>query len=621
MNDELGSISSSSSSSDDEPPIATVAHPFKVFRRPEYRGKKKAMKVEDQLELCMSYLQSAQVFCKRWSRANKKLGLSHYTKCDCISFFRLQSKADEREAVARYMMYYYNKKRPDQQQILMDWIRYSNHKSSTRRFFLPFSKRNETAMESEDRDDPFGFTYRMAKMKGIKVCRSAIGFILDESKHSWQTCSKLVDTNTLPAHGNKSRRSGRAIQFDANVRADLGEYFTDLQKLAEPRSTRVIRQEVGAITLRDCEDDAIYLPPYMAKRKLYEDFCADRGYALKDSPKGYSKTKNRDDAESIPSWYGFRSFWKREFPKLRLGRSTEDVCTECHNYHNMFRFAMTRREQAAAESEESEEELSDKELGLSYYYTPEKNKPKTKDAAGEEAVNYDMDYIRNVHMDAVPAADEISKLMVKAALHVERAKDQRRLCNERIGEAEIDFAAQVPHEEARRCLVVDYCQNVDMPQLGANQPGKTYYLSPLRVFVFGIVNCGLPGGTLDAYIYHEGEGMKGGNNVASMIMLFLEKQGWLSSETCGGQLTIIMDNCSGQNKNNTVLRLAVYLVKAGYFNSACCMFYIVGHTKNACDRWFNTMKKVYRKTDIYSMTELKKALKAHERISVTTQSS
>ena len=529
---------------------APIAHPFKVFRRPEYSGKKKAMKAEDKLDHCITYLQSAPVFCIRWSTANKKLGLSRYTKCKCLRWIRANSMDEEREAVARYMMSYYDKKRADQQQILMEWLRYSNHESKVCRFFLPFCRREETVIESAEGDNPLGYTSRMDRITNTKVCRSAIGFILNHTKHSWATCSKWVATNTLPGHGNKNRRSGAGTHFDAFVKADLTEYFKDLRKLAEPRSTRVIRQQVGSVTLRDCEDDALYLPPYMSKRKLYEDFCANRGYTLNDSPQGYSRTKDREDANKIPSWFGFRSFWRREFPKLRLGRSTEDVCTECHNFHNRFRYAISQQARAARdESEEStnEEELDDKELGLSYYYTPEKNKRKTKESSadGEEAVD-DMNCVHSVHMDAVPAVDDIGKLMAKAALHVEQAKDQRRLCNERIGEAENDYSAGVPHGKARRCLVVDYCQNVDMPQLGANQPGKTYYLSPLRVFVFGIVNCGLSGGTLDAYVYHEGEGRKGGNNVASMIMLFLEKQGWLSSETAGEQLTIIMDNCSGK---------------------------------------------------------------------------
>ena len=38
---------------------------------------------------------------------------------------------------------------------------------------------------------------------------------------------------------------------------------------------------------------------------------------------------------------------------------------------------------------------------------------------------------------------------------------------------------------------------------------------------------------------------------------------------------------------------ALYLVEAGYFKTVNFVFYIVGHTKNAADRWFNILKKQY----------------------------
>ena len=77
-----------------------------------------------------------------------------------------------------------------------------------------------------------------------------------------------------------------------------------------------------------------------------------------------------------------------------------------------------------------------------------------------------------------------------------------------------------------------------------------------------------------------------------------------------------MDNCSGQNKNNMVLRLALFLVEAKYFKKVTFMFYIVGHTKNAADRWFNMLKKSYRRSDIFTYEQLLAPMKTHERIAV-----
>jgi len=68
------------------------------------------------------------------------------------------------------------------------------------------------------------------------------------------------------------------------------------------------------------------------------------------------------------------------------------------------------------------------------------------------------------------------------------------------------------------------------------------------VNVFGIVDCSIFGGSLGAHVYNEGKGKKGGNNVASLLMKELTIKGLLKYESTGKELTIIMDNCSGQNK-------------------------------------------------------------------------
>ena len=69
----------------------------------------------------------------------------------------------------------------------------------------------------------------------------------------------------------------------------------------------------------------------------------------------------------------------------------------------------------------------------------------------------------------------------------------------------------------------------------------------------------------------------------------------------GGELNIIFNNCSGQNKNNTVLRLIPYLVELGYFKTVNFIFLVVGHNKNSADMLFNVLKTIYRHKDSRSM--------------------
>jgi hypothetical protein len=64
-------------------------------------------------------------------------------------------------------------------------------------------------------------------------------------------------------------------------------------------------------------------------------------------------------------------------------------------------------------------------------------------------------------------------------------------------------------------------------------------------------------------------------------------------------MNIFFDNCSGQNKNNTVLKLMIWLCEMGYFKCVNFNFLIVGHTKNAADHLFNALQFQYRKENIF----------------------
>ena len=112
--------------------------------------------------------------------------------------------------------------------------------------------------------------------------------------------------------------------------------------------------------------------------------------------------------------------------------------------------------------------------------------------------------------------------------------------------------------------------------------------------LLGLVNCCIKGGLLSAHIYDKGDGKKGGDNVASLIMKELNNKNLLQSNSPDGELSIIMDKYGGQNKNNFVLGLVAFLIDAAYFKKVNFLFYIVGHTKNACNRFFNLLKLGYQ---------------------------
>jgi hypothetical protein len=127
----------------------------------------------------------------------------------------------------------------------------------------------------------------------------------------------------------------------------------------------------------------------------------------------------------------------------------------------------------------------------------------------------------------------------------------------------------------------------------------------MNAYVFGVVDAAVD--CLAAYIYTEDIVRKGGNNVASLLMLHLQSH--ITAATTMSEpfkeLNLVFDNCGGQNKNKHVLRLLHFLVKTQVATTARAIFLVRGHTKNDCDRLFNTiMKKQYRKSNCFIPQDL-----------------
>lgn len=66
---------------------------------------------------------------------------------------------------------------------------------------------------------------------------------------------------------------------------------------------------------------------------------------------------------------------------------------------------------------------------------------------------------------------------------------------------------------------------------------------------------------MHCHVYHEGVGSKGGNNVCSLLHKTLDSECLLREDDAGLELNVVFDNCSGQDKNNTVLGYFVWLVE------------------------------------------------------------
>jgi hypothetical protein len=136
------------------------------------------------------------------------------------------------------------------------------------------------------------------------------------------------------------------------------------------------------------------------------------------------------------------------------------------------------------------------------------------------------------HNGTVGEGEDLETLEIAKNIkqHIEGATSMRELSQKAIEDAKTAATREnVVDNDMIFTLVVDYCQNMEMPLCSKDQPGKTYYYTPKTINLLGIVDCNPEKEILHAYAYSEEEGDKGGNNVALLIMKHLKDRGLLDS--------------------------------------------------------------------------------------------
>ena len=96
-------------------------------------------------------------------------------------------------------------------------------------------------------------------------------------------------------------------------------------------------------------------------------------------------------------------------------------------------------------------------------------------------------------------------MVLKVARHVDMARKQRILFNKKKKVAKEDRLLNKEHHEKSYCFVADFAQNMYVPNFAADQPGATYYYSPLNVYPFGIFDGSTKPSNLSAHVYYKGK--------------------------------------------------------------------------------------------------------------------
>lgn len=303
------------------------------------------------------------------------------------------------------------------------------------------------------------------------------------------------------------------------------------------------------------------------------------------------------EQKPFPSERTFVDYWKENHPHVIPQRVREDICGDCYTFSNSHRFLTGV---LAKEKRDGQQESRDAQDGHGGNQIELREREEaTLDATDDERERL---------------VGKQEQLVVDASHHVDMARRQRDYFRDKKEEAFLDKKLGKPMEERCVTWVADYAQNVCVPNFAGEQPGDTYYYSPCNAYVFGIADCTTRPTPLTAHVALEDKGKKGGNNVASMLWHQLVREGLVPTEAQVPahkpikELNLFFDNCGGQNKNRMVFRLLIFLVKRKVALKASAIFLVRGHTKNDCDRIFNSMKREYRNTNTYSPKQMYTAL-------------
>lgn len=534
------------------------------------------------------------------SRHEQCVDLSKRTQkhCNCLQRFALLDY-DYCEAVSKYIVMFAKKEKFEQQLTVIEWMRYAPASDGPRRFIVPDLRSISEVFSLAQH--PHAAAHASIQLE--KICDFALMTILGYGLRFWRTVQRHAADGTAPIHGLTNQPSNNSMSEETQMNLHL--FFAEIRMHAEPTAMRFVREKTGLMTERDKEEVDL-LPTYFTKRSLYKRYCFEQGWNTRTSSTGTpEKQTRREDSvwssgtpQVIVSWRTFLRFWEHNYPLLRVGKPSEDICNACHKYCNQLKF----KKDTMTEGEKSEGDDSDDEF--------------IDESATREEDNDVVSPIKNTDLLSVPLdVQQNESTILEASLHVEAARIMRAYANTKMNEAKEWKKSGGLWSDAKDCLVADYCQNMELPRQGMTQPGETYYFSPLTVNCFGTADAGREFPHMHAYTYHEGEGKKGGNNVASLLFKDLHDRGWVNkNKGARGELTVIMDNCGGQNKNKFVLRMLAFLTEAGFYANVNACFLVAGHTKNICDRMFNLLKLSYRQSDIYSFPKLIEVLNVADNV-------
>ncbi|XP_050301041.1 uncharacterized protein LOC126739410 [Anthonomus grandis grandis] len=176
-----------------------------------------------------------------------------------------------------------------------------------------------------------------------------------------------------------------------------------------------------------------------------------------------------------------------------------------------------------------------------------------------------------------PESEEGSRIAREHDRHLRQAEAAKNLKN-----AAKESARQCPE---KRAICFDLQKTLPTPHLTCS---KVYYLRQLWTYNLGIHD--LSSGIGNMYMWHEGEGSKGSQEVMSCLLKHIE-----SLPKTVTHIDAFSDNCGGQNKNKNIIKFWMYIVQFTHIESVDHRFLVSGHSFIECDQDFAIIEKAKRR--------------------------
>ena len=170
---------------------------------------------------------------------------------------------------------------------------------------------------------------------------------------------------------------------------------------------------------------------------------------------------------SYPTYF---NKWKRDYPNLKVSRPVEDICNLCYTFAHRTKYFVDVQRKCLRENDEDDDEEEEEE----------------DDVNQLTCLTQNILDINHPESTATLIAEEREQMMLDAADHICMARVQRTLYRDKVDAARM--SVNKPHSESTYTFVVDYGQNMELPVFNKEQPGCTYYYSPMTVTNLRIVD-------------------------------------------------------------------------------------------------------------------------------------